>query len=275
MSSNQHPHDPSSPLQRFLRNPGGQLDQLRAHAQLLLLHARPLLAGAAAFALAFALSRLLLWRLRERCQAEGARLLRIGVPPEVDPDGALLLWLALHDLLRPRLRRLLQGQPHLGWEIASGAEGIEFRIWLPQAVPPGLVERALSAAWPGLTVSERVSVAGPGGELVLAASELVLSGPEWFPLGGERGGDPLRLVLGQLAGLEHDETALVQVVCRPATTRERARLHAAARRIRAGVASEAPPNLRTRRERMRDMRVSGIQVTRGVRLARPERAGLR
>jgi hypothetical protein len=67
------------------------------------------------------------------------------------------------------------------------------------------------------------------------ASELVLSGPEWFPLGPDKGPDPLRLVLGQLADLGKEEAALVQVVVRPATAREQRRLRAAARRIRAGV----------------------------------------
>src|SRR3954452_24281490 len=67
------------------------------------------------------------------------------------------------------------------------------------------------------------------------ASELVLSGPEWFPLGPDKGPDPLRLVLGQLADLGKEEEALVQVVVRPATAREQRRLRAAARRIRAGV----------------------------------------
>jgi hypothetical protein len=71
-------------------------------------------------------------------------------------------------------------------------------------------------------------------ETVLA-SELVLSGPEWFPLGGETGPDPLRLVLGQLADLAAGEHALVQIVVRPATAREQRRLTAAAKRIRAGV----------------------------------------
>jgi hypothetical protein len=66
------------------------------------------------------------------------------------------------------------------------------------------------------------------------ASELGLSGPEWFPLGGLDRPDPLRLVLGQLADLDEDERALVQVIARPATERERRRLQAAARRIRAG-----------------------------------------
>ena len=70
---------------------------------------------------------------------------------------------------------------------------------------------------------------------VRLASELVLSGPEWFPLGPDKVPDPLRLVLGQLADLGKAEEALVQVVVRPATAREQRRLRAAARRIRAGV----------------------------------------
>src|SRR5712671_2248531 len=66
------------------------------------------------------------------------------------------------------------------------------------------------------------------------ATELVLSGADWFPLGGQDGPDPLRLVLGQLADLADDEQALVQVVARPATAREQRRLLAAGKRIRAG-----------------------------------------
>src|SRR4051794_28820862 len=66
------------------------------------------------------------------------------------------------------------------------------------------------------------------------ATELVLSGPDWFPLGGQDAPDPLRLVLGQLADLADDEQALVQVIARPATAREQRRLLAAGRRIRVG-----------------------------------------
>ena len=52
------------------------------------------------------------------------------------------------------------------------------------------------------------------------ASELVLSGPEWFPIAGAQRPDPLRLVLGQLTDLGDGERVLVQVVARPATARE-------------------------------------------------------
>ena len=94
--------------------------------------------------------RIVLGRLRERRLANGARLIAIGVPPDVEPEGALLLWSALHDLLRPRLARLLAGQPQLAWEIVAGRGGSEFRLWVPGGVPPGLVERTLAAAWPAL-----------------------------------------------------------------------------------------------------------------------------
>ena len=54
---------------------------------------------------------------------------------------------------RPRLARLLNGQPPLAWEIAADARGSRFRIWIPAVVPPGLVERTLAAAWPGITIT--------------------------------------------------------------------------------------------------------------------------
>ena len=48
---------------------------------------------------------------------------------------------------------LFGGQPQLAWEIAADNTGSRFRLWIPAAVPPGLVERALASAWPGITTS--------------------------------------------------------------------------------------------------------------------------
>src|SRR5581483_7006140 len=130
-------HD--SPLVRFLRDPGRALAQtLHALAQ----HAAPALPFAvalAALALVLLLAAIVLARVRERRLARGARLLQLAVAPQVEPAGALLLWAALHDLLRPRLARLLAGQPQLAWEIAADHGGSRFRLWIPAAVPPGLV----------------------------------------------------------------------------------------------------------------------------------------
>jgi hypothetical protein len=229
-----------SPLVRYLRDPNLLVqDALHLLHELLgsLNHVAPF---GAALLLAFLLARLSLARLRERRLAEGARLVTIAVPPEVDAEGALLLWSALHDLLRPRLARLLAGQPQLAWEIAADAGGSQFRLWVPGSVPPGLVERAVASAWPGTTtaVDSNPEVDGDlatQSESELAATELVLSGPDWFPLGRSDGPDPLRLLLGQLTELGDTDAALVQVVARPATAREQRRLTHAARRIRAGV----------------------------------------
>jgi hypothetical protein len=195
-------------------------------------HLWPILA---ALVLAVSAAVIIIARLRRRRLADGARLVTIGVPPEVDPAGAVLLWSALHDLLRPHLARFLSGQPHLAWEITAAEEGTTFRVWVPAVIPPGLIERAVSSAWPGASTSTNAATfdagAGPAG----AASELALSGPGWFPLNASMKRDPLPLILGQLAGLHGGQRAIVQVLARPATTREQRRLRTAARRLRAGI----------------------------------------
>jgi hypothetical protein len=228
--------DREPPLIRFLRDPSGALVRAFDAAHDAVAAVSGYLPAAVAIVLVLAVARLALARMREQRLANDARLIVIGVPPEVDPDGATLLWSALHDLLRPRLARLFAGQPQLAWEIIAGEGGSQFRFWVPRAVPPGLVERALAAAWPGVTIGVDADASEP---LPLAqelqAGELVLAGPDWFPLGGRDGADPLRLVLGQLTGLGGGEHALVQVIARPATIREQRRLTQAARRIRAGI----------------------------------------
>jgi hypothetical protein len=68
----------------------------------------------------------------------GGRLVTLAVPPEVEPKAAQLLWAGLHDLLRPKWRRRLRGQPQLAWEITAGRAGTTFRLWIPSDVPrPG------------------------------------------------------------------------------------------------------------------------------------------
>ncbi len=219
---------------RLLRDPGGAVAHALHLSVQVLEQALPFIAAGTGVLLALALALSEVRRRRGRRLAAGARLVRIAVPPEVDPQAAVLLWKTLHDLLRPRLARLLQGQPHLGWEISADRGGSAFRLWLPGSIPPGLVERALAAAWPGTSVSIEARVPPSGLEGWLASCELRLSGPEWRLLGGSEGADPLRLVLGQLAGLAQGEQALVQLLVRPATSREQRRLLAVARRLKTG-----------------------------------------
>ncbi|HEX7298914.1 MAG TPA: type IV secretion system DNA-binding domain-containing protein [Solirubrobacteraceae bacterium] len=231
-----HPHHQDGPLslRHLLRDPGDGAHQLLDTARRGLAHLVGLAPELLAAVLAVTIALVLVGRVRARRAASGGRILEVGVPPDADPDGALLLWSALHDLLRPRLRRLLFGQPHLAWEIAANRVGTAFRMWIPGSVPPGLIERALTAAWPGASVrcpevaSEPLSRAH-----ARVSSKLVLSGPDCFPLGGEDGPDPLGLVLAQLAGLEAGEHAVVQILARPATSRHQQWLLAVARRMRA------------------------------------------
>ena len=90
------------------------------------------------------------WRDRyhERLIAD-ARLVTVLAPPTVDPTGAITVWSNLVGLLRPGWRRRFSGQPHLTFELTFTADGVQIRLWVPGLVPPGMVERAIEAAWPG------------------------------------------------------------------------------------------------------------------------------
>jgi hypothetical protein len=231
-----HDHVVPPTLRDLLRDPDQGWHALADLARHLLVRVTALAPELIAGALVAAAALVLLGRLRERRASRAGRVIEVGVPPDADPDGALLLWSALHDLLRPRLRRLLSGQTHLSWEIAAGRDGTAFRLWLPRSVPPGLVERALTAAWPGASITTADTDPEPRAHArTHVATELVLSGPECFPLGAGDGPDPLGLVLGQLAGLETGEQALVQILARPVTSRHQHQLVTVARRMRAGI----------------------------------------
>jgi Type IV secretion-system coupling protein DNA-binding domain/TraM recognition site of TraD and TraG len=218
--------DPGRSLTRFLR--------LAHHALRLIEQMGPALAVAAA---GVALVGLTIRSDRRRRLARSARLVLIGVPPNAQSQGGLLLWSALHDLLVGQMARLLTGQPHLAWEMSAEESGTIFRIWVPEKIPPGLIERTIASAWPG--ASTTVVPAGthaPGRHATWrVSSELVLSGPDWFALNRDVKPDPMPLILGQLSGLSDQQRALVQILARPATRREQWRLRAAARHLRAGV----------------------------------------
>lgn len=231
--SRRHTHK----LERLLDEPGRPLQSLPTiahHALSAVEHFAPILL---AVALALGAGALVLRRARRRRLARGARVVTVGVPPEVDTGGALLLWSALHDLIRPRFSRLMSGQPHLAWEVLSSEAGTTFRVWVPESIPPGLIERAVCSAWPGASTATEPAPPhdGKDGTTTLAASELTLSGPDWFSLNAAMKPDPLPLILGQLSGLRGEQRALVQILARPATTREQRRLRMAARRLRGGI----------------------------------------
>jgi hypothetical protein len=229
------PSPPSGPLARYLSHPGADTSRL-AHN---LAHEAAHVAATAgpvvvALALAVAVAVAVTRRAQARRMSDGARLVRVLTPPEVDPQGAATLWTNLVALLRPAWRRLLGGQLHLGFELTAADGALTIALWVPGTIPPGLVERAVEAAWPGAR-TETVPAAPPLiGDGMATGGALCLALPEHYPLRTEHKVDPLRPLVGALTGLGETESACVQILARPVTGRRLGRLHKAAAARRAG-----------------------------------------
>ncbi len=230
---------PDSPLQRYLRDPGGALhpgvEHVEAWATGPGLVIAPVLLAVLVAAL---LARAWWWR---RCQQRlgcDARLVTVLPPPDVDPAGAVALWANLVGLLRPAWRRRVSGQPHVGFEYRFTSDASHIRLWIPGLVPPGMVERAVEAAWPGAHTTTThltdtgpdVSAAGP----VAVGGTLRLGRPEALPIRTRFDADPLRALFGAPIGLEPGEEAVVQVLARPVTGRRITRARRAATRLHTG-----------------------------------------
>jgi hypothetical protein len=227
---------PTNPVGRWLLDPAAALRQLAERALSVAgwahRHAIPL--GLAVGVAAVASGNLAAYR-RRRLTRDGRRI-EVLAPPEVDPAGAAALWDHLHDLLRPRWRRFAVGQPHLVFEYVWSVQGLLIAVWVPGSVPPGLVEHAIEAAWPGArtTTVQPAPPPLPATTGRAAGGELRLAGPGWYPLRSEHSADPLRALLGAVGSLHDGEHAAVQVLARPATARAIARCRRAAREVRGG-----------------------------------------
>ncbi|GAA4574322.1 hypothetical protein GCM10023176_41150 [Micromonospora coerulea] len=196
-----------------------------------------LLAVAAAGLVAYVAARNLLQVWRHRRHADGARLVTIAPPPEVDPHGAAALWANLTGTLTPsRRRRLLYGSPHLAWQYMWTGRQLLISVWVPGTVPPGAVEAAIRAAWPGAATTTDDTATPPIPLDVPAAvgGHLLPTAAEWLPLKTDHDNDPLRALMSAGSGLRADEYACVQVLARPATPRRALRARRAASRLRDG-----------------------------------------
>ena len=172
-------------------------------------------------------------------------------PPRVDPDGAAALWGNLAGLLRPRWRRLLFGQPHLCFEYLITADGSTIRIWVPGPIPPGLIEHAVTAAWPGATTRTtrrrpRTPRPAPGGAAVTTGGVLRLARPGGLPISDDAPGDPVAALLAAPGDPPHTlddagladgrprppgDRVIVQVLARPVATQHGQPRAAAASRV--------------------------------------------
>ena len=261
------------PLGRYVTDPGGTADRLAR----LLLHALAAWgpAGGAVLAVAAAAviaGRVWLRRRRHQAYAEGARQVVILAPPLADPVGGEALWGHLTGLLRPAWARWWHGQPHLGWEYAwagGPGGGMQISMWVPGIIPPGLVERAVEAAWPGAHAVTTCPAAPalPAGVLATGGT-LRLARAEILPLRTGLPADPLRALAGAAAALGDGEHAVLQVLARPVTGARLRRARRAARRLRGGQA----PRLASRLLDLATPGQAGTPRRTAVSAADPERA---
>src|SRR5690606_6183340 len=128
------------------------------------------------------------------------------------------LWRQMLGTLRPAWKRLLLGQPHLVWEYLMTVTGLRIRMWVPGPTPPGMVERAITSAWPGASATTR-SIPAPSTEARAHGGRIRLARPDHYPIETKYEEDPLRALIGAAGDLATGEEILVQVAVRPATGR--------------------------------------------------------
>lgn len=224
----------------YLRDPGGTLAHLLDHLRELVISWGPTAGPVLAVGLATLAVLRRCWR--RRCHTRllvHARMVTVLAPPTVDSAGGAALWSHLVGLLRPAWKRLLTGQPHLACEYVFSQAGVAIRWWVPGVIPPGLVERAIEAAWPGAhthttPTGPPLPAPDPGRRYLVIGGELRLARPEALPIRTDFDTDPLRALIGAPVGLGPGEHACVQILARPVTGHRVTQARHVARRIHTG-----------------------------------------
>ncbi|MCP2342941.1 type IV secretion system DNA-binding domain-containing protein [Actinomadura rupiterrae] len=233
---------PSMPLLHWLQQHLGLLPRLPG----LLLHAfadlGPILAAAVFCLLAAQTAgQAVVWRWRCSRHARGAYLIEVAVPPHVAAESATAWWRHLAGLHTSPYRRLLFGQPHLGFEYRADTDGVHFQIWVPGTIPPGTVEKITRAAWPGATLTTRPAEPLVPPDAIARGGRIVLGNRDHFPLAVEHDAetDPIRGLLEAMSGLGPGQHLAVQILARPITGRRLRCAYRAAAHLR-GARSRAP-----------------------------------
>ncbi|MCA2216354.1 type IV secretion system DNA-binding domain-containing protein [Wangella sp. NEAU-J3] len=194
-----------------------------------------LLAVVAALAVAGHVARAALLARHDARRREHARLIWINPPPEVDPDGARVLWSTLAEILRPTgRRRLRDSRAHVALEYRWSGRQLRIGLWLPDTIAYGPVLAAIRGAWPGIACN----IADPSDPVPATAiaegGALIPVLPAWFPLESDHDADPLRTLIQAAAELGRTEAACVQVLARPASNRQIRRLRRGVQALRTG-----------------------------------------
>ncbi|MGI5213303.1 helicase HerA domain-containing protein [Plantactinospora sp. CA-290183] len=176
-------------------------------------------------------------RRRHARMARNAQLITISPPPEVNPDGAATFWATLAEILHTGWRRRLRdGRAHLAVEYRWGGRQLTIAVWVPATIQHGPIQAAIRGAWPGAacTVTDADPPLPRDAFNVGGALAPIL--PAWYPLQTDHDNDPLRTLISAASGLHAAESACVQVLARPATTRQVRLLRHGVQSLRTGRA---------------------------------------
>ncbi|MCO1575205.1 hypothetical protein M8C13_05455 [Crossiella sp. SN42] len=186
------------------------------------------LGAAASVGILLAAMVILLVLLRHRARRRwptGARLVELLPPADLDLAAALSggrrFWRDLTGTAPPAWRRRLYDYPALALEYQLTAQRVTVRLWIPGPIPPGRVEAAVRAAWPGTLLIPATNTPIPPGHTVTGGT-VRLERPEHFPLhvaDAREDADPVRALQSLATSLQPGEQAVVQVLLRPGVGR--------------------------------------------------------
>ncbi len=197
---------------------------------------RPWLAGvAAAVLIAVQVARAVLARWRNRMMARHATCVTITPPPEVDPAGTAAFWATMAEILHTGWRRRLRdGRSHIAVEYRWAGRQLNIAVWVPGTLQTGPIQAAVRGAWPGAACT--VTDAAPPLPLdaVTVGGALTPTLPPWYPLETDHDNDPMRTLIAAASNLHSAESACVQLLARPASTRQIRRLRQGVQALRTG-----------------------------------------
>jgi hypothetical protein len=231
-----------SPLGRYLLHPGQETATFFHHV----LHAVavfghvavPIAGGVGALLVAWKVLQALGWL---RAPTSG-HLVEVELPPVVDPKRSAVFWRNVHAVLAGR-RRLASPPPHVAFEIEGSPAGVRLRFWVAACVSAMAVARAIGSAWPGARCHVHDATSPVMCGRLSLSGELRLAGPSWRSLSTEHASDPLRTVIGALEAEREGEHAVVQILARPATSRQTRAVTRTVRSLHTGKPAALVPRL--------------------------------
>ncbi|MER7548146.1 hypothetical protein ABTW95_34585 [Spirillospora sp. NPDC127506] len=228
-------HQPANSLVRWLEDHAHLLPELPTLLLGLLARHGPEIIGVVlAVWVTVTSARVAVTRWRNRYHSRTTRLVEIAVPPNVEADSAAAWWKHQAGQLGPRWKRWVFGQPHLVFEYVADEHGIRFQVWVPGTIAAGVIEKSVQAAWPGATITTRPTTPPIPIEAQAAGGRLTLGNKEDLPLAIDHKADPLRPLLGAMAGLPKGDYAAVQILARPCTGRRAGRAIRTVTQLRGG-----------------------------------------